>query len=376
MKRILLTLLLVAAATFGTTAKNYTVDSVPNVQVADQRRFVSNPDGILSPEAVYTIDTMLYRLRTSGVAEVAVVAVESIGFDEPREFATSLFRHWGLGDKEQNNGLLVLLVLGQGAIEIETGYGIEGDLPEFPDAMAAIRFEAGAIGEKFLSVSAGEHAEPLTEGFTAVLGDARELYAAPSLAEIYTNEGLNPNAEGFPLDYRWIRLIDWDEDSETYGAYTPATVRGREVWESVSDGAFSVYVEGGAAEGESASRGPTQVSCSGGAALLVKNSYLYSEGLEGMAISNNGSAGVGSTLVVQDSLFVTRGYVPASAGVSENLPNDPLLVTGADRTNLSGADFSTAFNFDIDPEANTIKKAKFSSYGLQGLLTKYNLQIV
>lgn len=130
MKRLLLTLLLVAAATFGTTAKNYTVDSVPNVQVADQRRFVSNPDGILSPEAVYTIDTMLYRLRTSGVAEVAVVAVESIGFDEPREFATSLFRHWGLGDKEQNNGLLVLLVLGQGAIEIETGYGIEGDLPD------------------------------------------------------------------------------------------------------------------------------------------------------------------------------------------------------------------------------------------------------
>ncbi|WP_266204401.1 pentapeptide repeat-containing protein [Pontibacter kalidii] len=45
-------------------------------------------------------------------------------------------------------------------------------------------------------------------------------------------------------------------------------------------------------------------------------------------------------------------------------------------TNLSGADFSTAFNFEIDPEQNTIKKAKFSSYGLQGLLTKYNLQIV
>ena len=58
------------------------------------------------------------------------MAVEPIGFDEPREFATSLFRHWGLGDKEQNNGLLVLLVLGQGAIEIETGYGIEGALPD------------------------------------------------------------------------------------------------------------------------------------------------------------------------------------------------------------------------------------------------------
>ena len=130
MKRYLLILASIILAITNVWAVNYSVRTVPNVQVADERRFVSNPDGILSTEAVYSIDTMLYRLRQSGAAEVAVVAVESIGFDEPREFATSLFRHWGLGNKEQNNGLLVLLVLGQGAIEIETGYGIEGDLPD------------------------------------------------------------------------------------------------------------------------------------------------------------------------------------------------------------------------------------------------------
>ncbi|RAU82391.1 pentapeptide repeat-containing protein [Pontibacter arcticus] len=45
-------------------------------------------------------------------------------------------------------------------------------------------------------------------------------------------------------------------------------------------------------------------------------------------------------------------------------------------TNLSGADFSTAYNFIIDPEINTIKNAKFSGYGLQGLLAKYELVIV
>lgn len=45
-------------------------------------------------------------------------------------------------------------------------------------------------------------------------------------------------------------------------------------------------------------------------------------------------------------------------------------------TNLTAADLSTAFNFEIDPELNTIKKAKFSQYGLQGLLAKYKLQVV
>jgi len=42
---------------------------------------------------------------------------------------------------------------------------------------------------------------------------------------------------------------------------------------------------------------------------------------------------------------------------------------------LKGADFSTAYNFNIDPENNTITKAKFSADALSGLLVKYNLII-
>lgn len=111
-------------------AKSYTPKSVPNVQLQDYRRFVSNPDGILSQEAVYKIDTSLLRLKQERIAEVAVVAVESIGFAEPREFIHELFRHWGIGEQGRDNGLLVLLVLNDGAIEIETGYGLEGVLTD------------------------------------------------------------------------------------------------------------------------------------------------------------------------------------------------------------------------------------------------------
>lgn len=45
-------------------------------------------------------------------------------------------------------------------------------------------------------------------------------------------------------------------------------------------------------------------------------------------------------------------------------------------TILNEVDFTSAYNFSIDPENNRIKKAKFSTSGLQGLLEKYNLQIV
>ncbi len=45
------------------------------------------------------------------------------------------------------------------------------------------------------------------------------------------------------------------------------------------------------------------------------------------------------------------------------------------RTILKGADLTTARNFNIDPENNTMAKAKFSVDALSGLLLKYNLII-
>jgi len=46
-----------------------------------------------------------------------------------------------------------------------------------------------------------------------------------------------------------------------------------------------------------------------------------------------------------------------------------------DRTTLKNADFRTSYNFTIDPDNNNIKKAKFSIYGLPGLLGKYDIKI-
>ena len=45
------------------------------------------------------------------------------------------------------------------------------------------------------------------------------------------------------------------------------------------------------------------------------------------------------------------------------------------RTNLEKADFSSSFNYSIDPENNRIKKARFSRMGVIGLLDKYGIEI-
>jgi uncharacterized protein YjbI with pentapeptide repeats len=44
-------------------------------------------------------------------------------------------------------------------------------------------------------------------------------------------------------------------------------------------------------------------------------------------------------------------------------------------TQLAGVDFRTAYNYKIDPEFNPMKKAKFSTQGIVGLLDKYDIKI-
>ena len=119
-----------AANTLFGSSRAYRVEDIPNVQAADRTRFVSNPDGLLSQSAVYRIDTMLYSLKESGRAQVVVVAVNSIGDEVPFDFLQQLVTRWGVGRKEADDGLGILLVVDQGAIEIQTGYGLEGDLPD------------------------------------------------------------------------------------------------------------------------------------------------------------------------------------------------------------------------------------------------------
>lgn len=124
----LLVMAMVMVTTIQATA--YRVGDIVNVQLRDARRFVTNPDGILSPEAVASLDSICYSLKAQGIAEVAIVAVRDIYPQDMVGFAQDLFEGWGVGDDELDNGLGVLLVEGMREIRFHTGYGIEGVLPD------------------------------------------------------------------------------------------------------------------------------------------------------------------------------------------------------------------------------------------------------
>lgn len=160
--RRLFSLLVAVFATFAVAfAKQYAVCEVPNVQLADRHRYTSNPDGILSAEAVRAIDIACDSLRTKGVAQVAVVAVRDIVSDDVFTFAHELFSSWGVGLDKADNGLGIILVLDKREVRFITGYGLEGVLPDAVCKRIQQRYMVEPLGS-------GDYDKGMVDGVAAV----------------------------------------------------------------------------------------------------------------------------------------------------------------------------------------------------------------
>ncbi len=122
----------------------YTVETVPNPK-SGGRGYVSNPDEVLSDNAVFRLNILCDGIEKNHGAQCAVVVLRSIGSAVPKNFATELFNHWGVGGKEKDSGLLLLIVMDQRRSEFETGYGMEEFLPD----MVCVRLLENHLNPKF-----------------------------------------------------------------------------------------------------------------------------------------------------------------------------------------------------------------------------------
>lgn len=91
---------------------------------------------MLKPEEAQLIRIAGNYIRAKSKAELVVVTVESLDGMVLEDYAHELFNTWGIGDKEKNNGVLLLvnkettLAGTSGRVRIEVGYGLEGALPD------------------------------------------------------------------------------------------------------------------------------------------------------------------------------------------------------------------------------------------------------
>ncbi|WP_246837514.1 TPM domain-containing protein [Leptospira bouyouniensis] len=103
------------------------VAKVPNPKTL-RNSWVEDGAGVLTDTSV--IDQMINAEESVSGLEIAVVTLPTIGSYVPKDFAVALFNYWKIGKKGKDNGILVLHIIDQRRVEIEIGYGLEGDLPD------------------------------------------------------------------------------------------------------------------------------------------------------------------------------------------------------------------------------------------------------
>lgn len=124
-----------------------------------ENQYVLDEAGVLSEETEQEIiDTNNTLFEETG-AQVVVVAVDFLGGEDIEDYAYTLFNSWGIGSVERNNGLLLLLAIGEDNYYAMSGYGLEdyfdgaklkGMLNDYlEEDFAARDYDAGV--EKFFS---------------------------------------------------------------------------------------------------------------------------------------------------------------------------------------------------------------------------------
>jgi len=93
-------------------------------------RLVTDQAGVLSESERQALEQKLVALDDSSSNQIAVVLIKTLNDRPIEEYATKLFREWGIGNKKTNNGVLLLVAVDDRKIRIETGYGLEGAIPD------------------------------------------------------------------------------------------------------------------------------------------------------------------------------------------------------------------------------------------------------
>lgn len=111
-------------------AEVWTPETLPMVHLQDSLRFVCNPDGVLSPSAVQATDALLAQLKQAKGVETVVVVVKRLRNGDAYQFGMDLSRKYGIGDKRQRSGLIIILSTEDRKYQFLTGNGLEGTLPD------------------------------------------------------------------------------------------------------------------------------------------------------------------------------------------------------------------------------------------------------
>jgi uncharacterized protein len=127
--------------------------------------------GFLSSSESKTIESKLENFSDETSNQIAVVIVDDLGGMDAASFATALGTNWGIGGKEKNNGVVILIKPTQDNggrdLFIAVGYGLEGAIPDL--ATKRIREE-----EMYPYLKSGDNYAAINNALEKLMGLAKK----------------------------------------------------------------------------------------------------------------------------------------------------------------------------------------------------------
>jgi len=97
---------------------------------------------ILSPQVESELTGKLKALEDSTGRQLVVATVPSLQGYEIEDYGYQLGRTWGLGDKDRDDGVILLVAPTEKKVRIEVGYGLE---PVLTDALSSVIIQSAII---------------------------------------------------------------------------------------------------------------------------------------------------------------------------------------------------------------------------------------
>ena len=93
-------------------------------------KYINDYAGIIDETSAREIINLGYELEQKTGAQAIIVTLTSLDGMPIETYANGLFRAWGIGQAQQDNGLLILLSINERSWRVEVGRGLEGAIPD------------------------------------------------------------------------------------------------------------------------------------------------------------------------------------------------------------------------------------------------------
>ncbi len=104
--------------------------AVAEEQFPPHQGLINDFAGVIPPDVQKEMRSRAKEVLQKTGATVVVVTIPTLGESYIADYANKLYHAWGIGKKGEDRGVLILFALKERKIRIETGYGIEGVLPD------------------------------------------------------------------------------------------------------------------------------------------------------------------------------------------------------------------------------------------------------